>query len=166
MIRSLSLRTRCAAASKRASDDPAAGREERARLAVPDRLLLLVDRPRLPLALDRLPLAVDREDFAVLLRARRVAPLEPDPELDLPELDLLELDLPEPPLLDPDPPEPPLLACGMLPPWIDWANCLHPTSRTYPGVGILRGLPALIGEQPRRLRVAQARRTVCRAHLV
>jgi hypothetical protein len=163
------LRSRCAAASTRASADPAAGREDRARLLPLDRLEPLVDRLRLLLVLER-------GDFAELLRARRVPPLELDLlaldlleldllELDLPEPDLLELDLPEPLLLEPELLEPPLLACGMLPPWINGLTCVHPTSRTHSGVGGLRALPHLIsGRSLAALMVG--RRTVCRPHLL
>jgi hypothetical protein len=95
MIRSFSLRRRCAAASKLASAVPPAVRVERDLLVlvrVPAfderaRLLVLLERDRLVLP--------EREDLVDDARARR----EPVP--------------------DPDLLEPPLLACGMVPP----CNC-------------------------------------------
>src|SRR4051812_15134840 len=106
MIRSLSLRSRWAAASTRASAAPAA---PVARL----RAALLVER------VDRAPL----EDRALLVEERallaeeRPLPDERPVLLDFPVLldrELVVRRRPEPPLeLDPDPP---LLACGMFPP--------------------------------------------------
>jgi hypothetical protein len=92
MMRSLSFRSRWAAASKRASAEPRVVRVERD-LLVLERVPLFDERARLLVALepdDRVD--VERDDFADDERARR----EPVPEPDLPE--------------------PPLLACGMLPP--------------------------------------------------
>jgi len=102
MIRSLSLRRRCAAASKLASAAPPAVRVDRDRLVlvrVPAfgeraRPLVLLERDRLVLP-EREDLVPEPEDLVVDARARR----EPVP--------------------DPDLLEPPLLACGMVPP----CNC-------------------------------------------
>jgi hypothetical protein len=115
MIRSLSLRSRCAAASSRASPPPV--RVERAPpLPLVDLERLAVLRERLPLALARL-LEPERLDFAVLarlplarvLRCPLLAPVLRDP--------LLELDLLDPPLLD----------CGMVAPSNRLAGWVHPT---------------------------------------
>jgi hypothetical protein len=113
MIRSLSLRRRCAAASKLASAASEAVRADRDRLVLVlppafderARLLVLLER-------DRLLAPLDRGDSVDDDRARR----EPAPEPDLLE--------------------PPLLACGMVPPCdCYWAIALHPTSRRHPAEG-------------------------------
>jgi hypothetical protein len=112
MIRSLSLRSRLAAASTRASADPALARVDREAPPLEDRLP--VARARLlPLArlllLARLPLArVLLADFVVLARVLR------DPLL-------------EPVLFDP-----PLLACGMLPPSYELGDLRAPYLATAP----------------------------------
>jgi hypothetical protein len=104
MMRSFSLRSRCAAASTRASAEPAAGRVVRARPSAVDRARPVAARERLAVAEVRPEDA--RVDFPPPepLPADRALrdPLAPrvlrDP--------LLELDLLDPPLLD----------CGMVPP--------------------------------------------------
>ena len=110
MIRSLSLRSRCAAASKRASAEPAAAPVDRVLPVLErelverdpvERELLRVERPRLLVLLEPEDFAdEEREDVA---RVRRAL-------------------LPEP-----DVPEPPLLACGMLSPSDGLGHCVDPT---------------------------------------
>jgi hypothetical protein len=112
MIRSLSLRSRLAAASTRASAAPV--------LARVDRELPLEDR--LPVARARvLPLA--RLLLARVLLAR---PL-------LADLVVLARVLRDP-LLEPVLFDPPLLACGMLPPWYEIGDLRAPYLATAPGV--------------------------------
>jgi hypothetical protein len=110
MIRSLSLRSRWAAASRRASADPAFARVERE--------LPVVDRERPPVARVRvLPLARLLLALARLLPADLRVPPEPE-RLDFV---LLARVLREP-LLELDLLDPPLLACGMASlPWTDLA---------------------------------------------
>jgi hypothetical protein len=99
MIRSLSLRSRFAAASRRASAEP--------RPALVDRDLLVLDRVPLLVERERL-VALEREDCDDVERDDL-----PDVERDdLPDDDRVRRE----PAPEPDLPEPPLLACGMLPP--------------------------------------------------
>jgi hypothetical protein len=130
MIRSLSLRRRCAAASRRASAAGAAVRVDRDLLAVV-----------------REPLLDERARLALLERARLLALAERPPPLALPErVDFVDDDrgLREP-VPDPDLLEPPLLACGMVPP----CNCYWATDSAPYLAMASRGTPHARGAHHR-----------------
>jgi hypothetical protein len=107
MIRSLSLRSRCAAASSRASGVPALGLAVERLALVVLRLARLVDELA---RVDRLPLAAFPLAAFPLDALARVPPVFAREEPD--RLEPVARDL------EPEPREPPLLACGMSPPVI------------------------------------------------
>jgi hypothetical protein len=109
MIRSLSLRSRFAAASARASAEPA--------FVPADRGRLLEDR--VPVARVRLP-PLARLLLARLLLARPLLARPLPADLAVPERVLRD------PLLEPVLLDPPLLACGMLPPWYELGDLRAP----------------------------------------
>jgi len=131
MIRSLSVRSRLATASTRASAEAAFARVERERveLAFVAFARVVLAFARVLLAFARLLVAFARLLLARLLLAALRVPEDPDP-LDFALLARVLRD----PLLELDLLDPPLLACGMLPPWTDFGVGFHPTSPRHLGV--------------------------------